>query len=347
MNIYENYPKFFSFAMIPSVVLSMASIAVIGPPPDDDAPFLYCEYQNSYFARAIYALYFWGRIFSILFNFGVFAYISYRIHRMMKLVQNNEDISKLQRTPTANPTSPLHSTATADSANVNPTVETILRTSQHNNIGSYPINATTQCIAIVALVSRMKYYPLAQAISRSGAAWNEFWYYRYDSYPSHMMAAICSPVLGILNFLIFLNMQPRAWKTFCSFFVLPMMHTSVASNNSTTHPSLPEHLFRSTTAPHSSNSLDASRIMLGDYDEDELHAYINEASYAVRQNSVFASGTFHETPSSDISIGRRQSSIFGTAQAEPNASISLASSLGSNASSVRDRPDITSRDSFL
>ncbi|RYH20262.1 hypothetical protein EON65_23980 [archaeon] len=202
MSIYENYPKFFCFAMIPSVVLSMASIAVIAPPPDDDAPFLYCEYRDTYFARAIYALYFWGRIFSILFNFGVFAYISYRIHRMMKLVQSNDDENKLQRTVTANPISPLHSTVTADSSNVN-TTNTILHTTQHN-IGSYPINATTQCIAIVALVSRMKYYPLAQAISRSGAAWNEFLYYSYDSYPSHMMAAICSPVLGILNFLIFL-----------------------------------------------------------------------------------------------------------------------------------------------
>lgn len=204
MNIYENYPRFFCFAMIPSVTLAMLAIAVIEPASNnDDAPFQYCDYQVNYFSRAIYALYFWGRIFSIMFNFGVFAYISYRIHRMMKLVQNTEEVNKLERTNTANPVSPLHSTTTADSANMNP-ANAILRTTQHNNIGSYPINATTQCIAIVALVSRMKYYPLAQAISRSGAAWNEFWYYRYDSYPSHMMAAICSPVLGILNFLIFL-----------------------------------------------------------------------------------------------------------------------------------------------
>ncbi|RYH20261.1 hypothetical protein EON65_23975 [archaeon] len=132
-------------------------------------------------------------------------------------------------------------------------------------------------------------------------------------------------------------MQPKAWKTFCSFFVLPMMHTSVASSNSTTQPSLPEHLFRTATNMHSSSSLEASRIMLGDYDEDELHSYINDA-FLTRQNSVFAS-TVQETPSNELS--RRQSSMFGTIPPE-NSSVSAGTNLSSGT-----KQDITSRDSFL
>lgn len=54
----------------------------------------------------------------------------------------------------------------------------------------------------------MKWYPLAQAISRSGAAWNEFDYYHFDTYESNIMAAVCSPMSGILNFIIFLVPLP-------------------------------------------------------------------------------------------------------------------------------------------
>lgn len=200
MNIYEKYKYFFAIAIIPPLFLSLISIAVIRRPDsdDDDQPYLYCVYNDTLLARAVYAAYYWGRIITILFNFGVFTYIAYRIYRMMKLVKN-EELLRVMNTKSERELTMAANTRYADS--------TTMRSSQassSHNIGVYPITATTQCMAIIALVSRMKWYPLAQAISRSGAAWNEFGYYAFDNYQSNVMAAVCSPLSGILNFVIFL-----------------------------------------------------------------------------------------------------------------------------------------------
>jgi hypothetical protein len=63
--------------------------------------------------------------------------------------------------------------------------------------------------ALSELASRMKYYPLMQAISRSGAAWDEFGTAGSSGYfPSGLMRSICSPISGIGYFLIFVVMQP-------------------------------------------------------------------------------------------------------------------------------------------
>lgn len=185
MNIYDNYRYFFSIAVFPPLILSLASIAVIERPSsdDDDQPYLYCVYNNTLFARGVYAAYYWGRIITIVFNFGVFAYIAYRIRRMMSAVKNDEVLrdsnAKGQREIT------IRNESTVRVSSVN-----------SHNIGVYPITATTQCLAIIALVSRMKWYPFAQAVARSGGAWNEFDYYRFDTYESNLMAAVCSPVYG-------------------------------------------------------------------------------------------------------------------------------------------------------
>eukprot|EP01038_Epipyxis_sp_PR26KG_P015672 gene15672-21198_t len=70
----------------------------------------------------------------------------------------------------------------------------------------------SQWQAINTLVNRMKYYPLVQAICRSGAAWNEFDFGNFSTYPSQISAGICSPSTGAGYFLIFLLMQPNALK---------------------------------------------------------------------------------------------------------------------------------------
>jgi hypothetical protein len=63
--------------------------------------------------------------------------------------------------------------------------------------------------ALTELAGRMKYYPLLQALSRSGAAWDEFNRTGDSGYfPSSLMRSICSPSSGIWYFLIFLLMQP-------------------------------------------------------------------------------------------------------------------------------------------
>lgn len=63
--------------------------------------------------------------------------------------------------------------------------------------------------ALTELAARMKYYPLFQALSRSGAAWDEFNRAGDSGYfPSSLMRSICSPSSGIWYFLIFVVMQP-------------------------------------------------------------------------------------------------------------------------------------------
>ena len=63
--------------------------------------------------------------------------------------------------------------------------------------------------ALTELAARMKYYPLFQALSRSGAAWDEFNRAGESGYfPSSLMRSICSPSSGIWYFMIFLLMQP-------------------------------------------------------------------------------------------------------------------------------------------
>jgi hypothetical protein len=61
----------------------------------------------------------------------------------------------------------------------------------------------TQERALSALVARMKYYPVVQALSRSGAAWNEF---QGDtgSFASNLTSNVCSPSIGIGYFIVFL-----------------------------------------------------------------------------------------------------------------------------------------------
>lgn len=63
--------------------------------------------------------------------------------------------------------------------------------------------------ALTELAARMKYYPLFQALSRSGAAWDEFNRAGDSGYfPSSLMRSICSPSSGIWYFMIFVLMQP-------------------------------------------------------------------------------------------------------------------------------------------
>lgn len=59
-------------------------------------------------------------------------------------------------------------------------------------------------LAIRALVNRMKYYPVVQTICRFGAIWDEYDNYRYSSFASRIMAAICGPSTGACYFFVFL-----------------------------------------------------------------------------------------------------------------------------------------------
>ena len=129
-------------------------------------------------------IYYWTRIVSIIVNAVVFIRISVRLHYLSRLPQLQD--------PNANDTTP----------------------------------------ALIALVRRMKYYPLIQVFIRryviqaddtaksathkntyvnnlichvcSGATWNEFNNYQYQTFASQLMNSICSPSSGACYFFLFL-----------------------------------------------------------------------------------------------------------------------------------------------
>lgn len=68
--------------------------------------------------------------------------------------------------------------------------------------GSSSISSESQ--QIFTTIKRINYYAFAQIFCRIGSAWNELNYGAYSSYPSAIMAAICSPSAGIWNLCIFL-----------------------------------------------------------------------------------------------------------------------------------------------
>jgi hypothetical protein len=91
---------------------------------DDDFGGEGCSFGHTHTATAIFDIYYWGRMASILVNFLVFVFISVRLRRMA------------------------------------------IRGRSAYSTNSPPRDSDNQSIAIHTLVSRMKYYPLAQALCR-------------------------------------------------------------------------------------------------------------------------------------------------------------------------------------
>jgi len=161
------------------LVFSILTFAVVRPQSedDDDFPYQYCVFNYSTLGSAISFFYYWSRLISIIFNFAAFIYVSYKVKKMatMAIPEPNNHIDS--RSASGN---------------------------RSHNKNHNPWMTEQQVEAVFMLASRMKYYPLAQAICRSGAAWNEFMDYQYSNEESLLMAAICAPLSGVFYFIIFL-----------------------------------------------------------------------------------------------------------------------------------------------
>lgn len=186
-NVFNNYWKFLVYSVVlPFIVAIMTMLVIVPAGQDDDKPFSYCAFNNSSLSNTIAGIYYWGRIVAIIINAAVFVFISFRISSMhlkfsiTKMSEASGDT--LQRRPDS--------------------------------------GVEQQNLAIATLVSRLKYYPIAQVLSRSGALWNGFDNYRYSNFSSSMMNAITGPSLGVMCFAIFLVMQPKARDTFFTMFGL-------------------------------------------------------------------------------------------------------------------------------
>jgi hypothetical protein len=205
LNIYENYIYFFIIAVLPPFIIGVMSLFALDRAPDDDD--VWCKFDDSVTADIVRNGYYWGRIITIIFNFVVFIYISLRVRAMTKSIKPTDKAVMIVNNPVIS--SNIYETESNPSRN-NSTNSNA--SSNHGNVsmisrianGGNHSNNLTQTAAIAALVSRMKYYPLAQAISRSGSAWDQFDNYRYSTYQSSLTSAILGPSVGIMNFFIFL-----------------------------------------------------------------------------------------------------------------------------------------------
>eukprot|EP01040_Poterioochromonas_malhamensis_P000429 gene429-461_t len=103
-----------------------------------------------------------------------------------------------------------------------------------NLMSSTTLNKSPQEIAIRTLARRLIFYPIVQAIGRSGYAWYEFAYGYYidmddpnpEQYASLIFLTIVTPFVSIGYLIIFLAMQPRAYEEFrqmvyCSHYQPP------------------------------------------------------------------------------------------------------------------------------
>lgn len=99
--------------------------------------------------------------------------------------------------------------------------------------------SSPQEIAIRTLARRMIYYPIIQAIGRSGYSWYEYAYgtnfgdEKVDTveYSSMILAAIVTPAVSVGYMIIFLIMQPNAYKHFKALiFCQPIPVNDVAQS---------------------------------------------------------------------------------------------------------------------
>jgi hypothetical protein len=213
-DIFGNYPYFCIFTILIPFALAVASLLVIIPAStDDDKPFNYCVYDGSKFALILSYIYYWSRIASILFNIIAFAYIIWRV-KLLKMVVGDEEEVMTQplsiNTPTMVP-SYNHRVSLKNSSSLL-AISNGSGNNNHSGGGTADNTINTprlysvdqQRLAIRTLTSRIKYYPIAQVIVRSGAIWNEYDDYKYSCFASAMWNAITGPTLGIFCFFIFL-----------------------------------------------------------------------------------------------------------------------------------------------
>lgn len=126
-----------------------------------------------------------------------------------------------------------------------------------------------------ALVRRFKYYPLCQALIRSGAAWYEFAYgFSTSGFSSQsstletvslFLFVFCSSAAGIAYFCIFLIMQPKAWKHFQQLRRGKLRNQESTTDNSDakggTHPSNSQEDMEYNTQSRTKDALKTSNVL--------------------------------------------------------------------------------------
>jgi hypothetical protein len=239
VSIFKIYPLLFLYGGILPIAFGISSYFALRHTNDDDdgnRGYLYCTFKHDRFATFVNNFYYWGRIVSILFNFFAFLFAWFRLHRMgiQPYFVPGVDVSRLNGATAANTlansrigatgtgadeleSGMQRSTITA-AAGVGATNGILMLQRKHND---------PQHVALTVLVSRMKYYPLWQALCRFGPAWNEFRDYKYSTPVTSAFAAMTGPSLGLCMFIIFLVSS----FIFSFYFVVFYLYLFFASHN--------------------------------------------------------------------------------------------------------------------
>lgn len=144
-NIIANLPYFWFFCgFVPFVIALLTFFALQEQNfDDDDSPFQYCIYGQTQLSSTVQNFYYWGRLFAIVFNFGSFIYVSFRIRKIAALATQSKRGSMMDK---------YHMT----------TRQTAATATVHEYITEQQVDA------IFVLASRMIYYPIAQSFGRAG-----------------------------------------------------------------------------------------------------------------------------------------------------------------------------------
>ena len=223
VNIFYYFPHILAGAVGMPLLLAVLEVSLPGVLVETDDNQLRCTFGSSPFSLCLEYVYYWGRLLSIVVNFVIFGCVSVRLRRMAITGGN-----AVYRGGTGSHSS--HSYFSSSRGLNKDTSDSLRAAIINRNREDYPSESSSnvgtsvtknQSQAISALADRMRYYPLVQALCRSGAAWNEFDSYRYSTFPSAIMAGICSPSTGACYFVVFLVRLLSMYN----FVVTPRIHS--------------------------------------------------------------------------------------------------------------------------
>ncbi|RYH05263.1 hypothetical protein EON65_45195 [archaeon] len=123
-----------------------------------------CGFQDTTQANFVVNFYYWGRFISVLLTTILCVY---NFIKLRDITSSGDNIGY----------------------NAQHNIKVVAKVHDYNNM--------------YRTIYRMNFYAVAQIACRSGAAWNEWDNGRYSSFASEIAAAVCSPSLGICNFIIF------------------------------------------------------------------------------------------------------------------------------------------------
>lgn len=187
-------------------------------------------------------------------------------------------------------------------------------------------NPSSADVAILTLCKRMIFYPIIQTIGRVGSAWYDLAYgLDYDPthpgdirYSSLLFMVVITPLVSVGYLVVFLWMQPKAWRHLCAVFRWEASNRETMTSNGQGTGSSAAKSFRSADTRSMTSELSMIR---GQYastlDDSELESEL-AFSHGASSFELHSSGFQHYDTgsvaySNDFRVGSDGSNITTTA----------------------------------